>query len=59
MKKRSRDISVGRATGLIPGSGKIFFVLHHVQTGFGTRPVSYKMGTEGCFPGGKAAMVES
>jgi hypothetical protein len=32
------------------------FSLHHrVQTGSGTHPTSYPMGTRGSFPGGKAA----
>jgi hypothetical protein len=34
-----------------PGWGKI---LHVAQTGSGAHPLSYQMGTEGSFPGGKA-----
>jgi len=30
---------------------------HHVKAGFGAHPASYTMGTEGSFPGGKAARV--
>jgi hypothetical protein len=32
-----------------------FSFLHSVQTGSGTQPASYPMGTGGSFPGGKAA----
>jgi hypothetical protein len=31
------------------------FLHHRVPNGFGAHPVSYPMGTEGSFPGGKAA----
>jgi hypothetical protein len=40
---------IGRPANLvsIPGRGKIFLILHSVQTGSGTHPVSYPMGTRG------------
>jgi hypothetical protein len=39
------------------GSGRVkkFSLPHIVQTGSGVHPTSYKMGTGGLFPGGKAA----
>jgi hypothetical protein len=40
--------------GFIPFSAT-FFLLHRVQTDSGVHPASYTMGTEGSFPGGKAA----
>jgi hypothetical protein len=61
----SRDSSVGIALGYGPddqgprarfpaGAGN--FSLHHrVQNGSGAHPASYRMGTRGSFPGGKAA----
>jgi hypothetical protein len=37
-------------------ANKSFDSLHHrVQNGSGAHPVSYAMGTRGCFPGDKAA----
>jgi hypothetical protein len=39
--------------GVGPGMVKNF--LHVVQTGSGAHPASYPVGTEGSFPGGKAA----
>jgi hypothetical protein len=61
---RSRDSSVGIATGYrlddqvcrvqFPvGAGN--FSQHHVQTGSGSHPASYTMGTRGSFPGNKVA----
>jgi hypothetical protein len=60
---RSRDSSVGIATGYglddqgvgssSPGRVKQFPLLHIVQTGSGVHPTSYKMDTEGSFPGVK------
>jgi hypothetical protein len=35
--------------------GQKFLLLYVVQTGSGAHPASYPMGTEGFFPGGKAA----
>jgi hypothetical protein len=37
--------------GLIPGRGRIF--LFRMQTNSGAHPISYPMGTGGCFPGSK------
>jgi hypothetical protein len=34
------------------GAGN-FFLHHRVQTGFGSHPASYAMGTRGYFPGGE------
>jgi hypothetical protein len=61
----SQDSSVGTAIrplaewpkgrGWIAGRGKRFSLLHNVHTGSDIHPVSYKMGTEGCVPGGKTA----
>jgi hypothetical protein len=41
--------------GSIPGRGKIFFLLHSVQTESETHPASYSMGTRDKFPTEKAA----
>jgi hypothetical protein len=59
--------SVGTATGYglddrmigvpFPARAGNFSLLHHVHTGSGVHLVSYPMGTEGSFPGGKAAGV--
>jgi hypothetical protein len=35
-----------------------FSLVHSVQTGSKAQPVSYPMGTGGCFPGNKAAEVK-
>jgi hypothetical protein len=35
-------------------AGAGYFSLHHFQTGSGTHPDSYAMGTKGCFSGSKA-----
>jgi hypothetical protein len=35
--------------------GDNFSLHHHVQNGSGSHPASYRMGTRGSFPGGKAA----
>jgi hypothetical protein len=43
------------ARGSIPSRAKYVSLLHSDQTGFGTHPVSYPMGTGGSFPGDKAA----
>jgi hypothetical protein len=60
----SRDSAVGIATGYgldyqgvgvrVP-VGQEFLLLHVVQTGSRVHPTSYPMGTNGPFPGGKAA----
>jgi hypothetical protein len=44
-----------RNRGSIPGRRMRFSLLHSVQTGTGTQPASYPMGTGGSFPGGKVA----
>jgi hypothetical protein len=44
-----------RIQGYIPGRAKGFSLLRDVQSGSGAHPTSYKKGTGGCFPGGKAA----
>jgi hypothetical protein len=56
----AEDSSVGIAMGYglngrgsIPDRGKVFSS-HNVQTGPGTHPPSYTMGTGGFLPGGKA-----
>jgi hypothetical protein len=49
----SHDSSVGTTTGYSnPGMGKIFSLLHSVQTGSEADPASYPMGTGGSFRGG-------
>jgi hypothetical protein len=60
--RTSQDTAVGIATGYgmdgqgsIPGRDRDFSLLHGVKTGSGVHPVSYAMGTGGCFPCGKAA----
>jgi hypothetical protein len=65
----SRDSSVGIALGygldgrgsrvLFPAGAGNFSVHHRVQNGYGAYPASYRMGTRGSFPGGKAAGVWS
>jgi hypothetical protein len=60
-----RDSSVGVALGygldsrgsrvLFPAGAGNFSLLHRVQNGSATHPVSYPMGTRGSFPGGKVA----
>jgi hypothetical protein len=40
--------------GSIPRQRQRIFLLASVQTGSGTHPASYSMGTGGPFPGGKA-----
>jgi hypothetical protein len=62
---RSRDISVGIASGYglddrmigvrFPAEVGNFSLHHRVQTGSGTHPASYPMGTRGSFLGNKAA----
>jgi hypothetical protein len=61
----SRDSPVGTATGYwldermigvrFPAGAGNFSLRHHVQTGSGSHPASYPVGTGGSFPGGKAA----
>jgi len=41
--------------GSISGMGKELSLHNHVQTGSGTHPASYPMGTGYSFPGSKAA----
>jgi hypothetical protein len=62
---KSRDSSVGIVTGYGLDNygvgfeswwGQEFSLLHVVQTGPGTHPASYPMGTGGSFPRGKAAV---
>jgi hypothetical protein len=62
-KSWSLDSAVGIATcyglddrgvGVRFPVGTVFFPLHVVQTGFGTHPASYPVGTVGSFPGGEA-----
>jgi hypothetical protein len=38
-----------------PAGAGNFFLSHRVQNGSGAHPASYRMGTRGSFPGGKAA----
>jgi hypothetical protein len=62
---KSRDSSVGieldyglddRGSRVrFPAVAGNFSLHHRVQNGSGAHPVSYPMGTEGFFPGGKAA----
>jgi hypothetical protein len=55
---RSRDGAIGidgRGVGVRVPAGSKFSLLHIVQAGSGVHPTSYKMGTGGFFPGGKAA----
>jgi len=42
-----------------PAGAGNFSLPHHVQTGSGTHPASYPMGTGGSFPGDKAAGREA
>jgi hypothetical protein len=39
----------------LPGSARLFSLLHSAQTDLGAYPTSYAIGTECCFPGVKAA----
>jgi hypothetical protein len=41
----------------IPVGAGNFSPHHHIQTGSGTHPASYPMGTKGSFPGGEVARV--
>jgi hypothetical protein len=41
--------------GLFPAGARDFSLFYSVQIGSGAHPASYPMGTEGDFPGGKAA----
>jgi hypothetical protein len=43
--------------GSISGKGKIFFLLHNVQTCSGAHPAFYSMGINDTFPGVKAAIL--
>jgi hypothetical protein len=61
---KSCDSAVGIATGYVlddrgvefeSPKGQDFSLFHIVQTGSGAHPVCSPMGTEGSFPGGKAA----
>jgi hypothetical protein len=54
-RPKIRDSSVGIATGYgldgsIPGSGKIYSLLHCVQSGSVGHPDSLSVGTRGSFP---------
>jgi hypothetical protein len=59
-RDRLADIATGyglhdRGVGVrVPVRSRIS-LLHVVQTGSGTHPASYSMGTRGSFPGGKSA----
>jgi hypothetical protein len=44
---------------LFPGRSKLFSLLYNVQTGSGTNPVSYTMGTGGCFLMGEVGGSEA
>jgi hypothetical protein len=48
-------------SGSVPGRGKeeISFLYHSVQTGSGSHPASYSLGTVGSFPENKVAGVWS
>jgi hypothetical protein len=62
-----RDSSVGIALGYglddrgsrvrFPAVAGNFSLHHRIQNGSGANPASYKMGTVGSFPGGKAAVA--
>jgi hypothetical protein len=57
---RSRDSSVVIQQLIGRGAkARYFALLHRVQTDFGTRPASYKMGTGGSSPGAKRHGRES
>jgi hypothetical protein len=45
--------------GLIPGRGKIFFLLHSVETGSGVNPATYPRGVRGFNREGKAVEREA
>jgi hypothetical protein len=45
----------GSGVGSIPGRAGNFSLLYRAQTDSGEHRASYPMGTEGSFPGGKAA----
>jgi hypothetical protein len=45
----------GRRFGIRIPVGQHFSLLHSVQTGSGTQPAYYPMGTGGSFPGGTVA----
>jgi hypothetical protein len=65
MEQKSRDISVSMALGYglddrdsrvrFPAGAGNSSLHHRVQNGSGAHPASYPMGTNGSFPGGKAA----
>jgi hypothetical protein len=44
---------------IFPAGSRDFSLLHSVQTGSGSHPASYPMGTGGCLPGGKAVVAWS
>jgi hypothetical protein len=49
------DSSVGTATGYGTDGREFDSLRHSVQVGSQVRPIAYKMGTGGSFPGGKTA----
>jgi hypothetical protein len=46
---------IGSTGGRNSSAGRVKNFLHVVQTGSGVHPTTYPVGTEGYFPGGKAA----
>jgi hypothetical protein len=53
----SDGLGTGRPGFNSRGRRKRFLPLHSVQIGSGAHPFSYPVGTEGSFPGVKAAVV--
>jgi hypothetical protein len=51
----SAGLRAGWSRVRVPAGAGNFSFHHRVQTGSGTRPTSYPMGSRGSFPGGKAA----
>jgi hypothetical protein len=45
--------------GLASGTGKRFFLVENVKTGFGAQTASYSLGNGGSFPGVKVGGVWS
>jgi hypothetical protein len=41
----------------IPGRGKVFYLIHNIETGFEVHPASYPIGTGSDSPGVKTAGV--
>jgi len=53
----TRVLRTGWSGVRVPADTGNFSLHHYDQIDSGSRPASYKMGTRGCFPGGKAAGV--